>query len=198
MTLAPSCLRHGERLVIDVDRQDLRAQRLADHHGGQAHTAAAVDRQPFAGLEGGAVDQAAEGGGEPAAHGGGLGEAQLIGELHQVEIGPRHGQHLREGAPAGKTDHVLMVADRGLARPAVRAVAAGQDEGGRDAVTHAEAAAGGARLDHDPCEFMARAHAEAPHRDRPRSSHDGPTGRRRRPRPSAPRHPPGRPDPART
>ena len=149
-------LRHGKRLLVDVDGDDLGTQCGTHHDGGEAHAAAAVDGQPLAGLEVRPVHKAAEGGGEAAAHGGSFRKTQRLRQPHQVEVGTRHGEEFRKGAPAGKADHMLVVAHGGFARPAVRAIATGEDEGGGDPVAHPEGSDLGTHRQHDPRELVPR------------------------------------------
>ena len=98
-----------------------RSQRIGDHDGGQAHAAAAVDRDPLPGGHPALIDDGAERGDKAAAEAGGGGEIDCLRQAHQIDIGVVDGNIFGEGAPMGEAGLKLVIADLVIAGVALRA-----------------------------------------------------------------------------
>ena len=122
-----------ELLLDDVDDDDPGAERLGDEQRREADAAGAVDREPLAGPDVGAAGQRVPGGGGAAAEGGGDGRRHALGQAREI-VGEGHRDVFGEGAGLDEAGQALVGAGVLVAGLAGRALAAGEDEGGDDAV----------------------------------------------------------------
>ena len=117
-----------ERLRGDVDRHDAGAERGRDEDRRQADAAAAVDGDPLAGRDPPVPVHGGERGHEAAAEARGADEVELLGEPHEVEVGPRQRDELGERAPGGEARLEVLVADLRLPGAARLAAPAAEAE----------------------------------------------------------------------
>jgi hypothetical protein len=118
------------QLVVDhVDHHDPRAKRATQKQRRQADPAAADHREPFARRKRRAARERVPRRGDPAAKRGGDLGRHGVGQGRQVGIGMADRHVFRECALRGEARQHLAGTGRLLARRAIRAGAAGQDEG---------------------------------------------------------------------
>ena len=122
-----------ELFLDDVDDDDAGADRPGDEQRREADAAGAVDGEPFAGVEVGAAGEGVPCGGGAAAEGGGGGRRHALGQAGEV-VGEGDGDELGEGAGLDEAGKALVGAGVLVAGLAGRALAAGEDEGGDEAV----------------------------------------------------------------
>ena len=122
-----------ELLLHDVDDDDAGAEGLGDEQRREADAAGAVDGEPLAGMQVGAAGEGVPGGGGAAAEGGGDGRRHGLGQAGEV-VGEGDGDELGEGAGLDEAGEALVGAGVLVAGLAGRALAAGEDEGGDEAV----------------------------------------------------------------
>lgn len=154
VAVAPSLPGHLKLVFGDVDGDDLRAKTSADHDGGEADAAAAMNRQPFAALQASLIGHGTEGGGETAAEAGGGGVAHRLRQVHEVLVGIIDRDIFGEGTPMGEAGLELRFADLLVAGTAFMAMAAAGDERNGNAVAGLEAGDVSADCGDDAGKFM--------------------------------------------
>ncbi len=92
-----------------------------------------MDGEPFARLQGGSASKGMERGGDAAPKAGGEGRGQAFRQAGQV-VGMRDRDVFGIGTAVTEAGDALAATGGGLSRATLGAVAAGQDEGGDDAV----------------------------------------------------------------
>src|SRR5262249_39401814 len=127
-----------------------------DHRGREAHATAAVHGHPFARPRAALGDNGAVRRGEAAPQQRGGREGHGIGEAHQVHVGIRKSNELRERAPAGEARLVVVIAALLVARATALTGAASHREGDGDAVARFPFAYVPARRDHSTGELVSR------------------------------------------
>ena len=130
----------GERLRVAVDRDHASAQCPGDHHRAEPHPAGSDHGDPLPLGEARPVGQGPVRRGEPAPQRGRGGEVDVLGDGHEVRVGPVQGDVLGEGPPVGEPRLLLSGADLRVAGAAPLAPAAAADEGDGHPVPGAPAA----------------------------------------------------------
>lgn len=146
--------RQFQTIGANIDRHHPGSDGRTDHDGGEADTAAAVDGQPFAGLQASLHDNTAERGCETAAEAGGGCEINGVGEFDEVHIRVSDFDVLREGSPLRETGLGVVVADVLVTAVALWAVSAAAAERHGHAGFWFPAANIGPDGHDDSCEFV--------------------------------------------
>lgn len=140
---------------MEIYGDDGSSDRDPDHHCRQTHTPAAVDAEPFAGLESASVDYGAKGGDQPAAQGGGMYRLETIGKTDEIHIGVVDGDQLGKRPPGTEAGREGPVAGVEMSSPARPTHAAADREGDRHPISHLPSLHPGAHdIDHT-CHFVA-------------------------------------------
>ena len=126
--------REGELFFRQVDGDHVRTHGGRDHDGREPDTAAAMDRDPLAGLHAALIDDGAERGDKAAAEARGGGKIEFLGQRNEVRVGVVHRHIFRERAPGREAGLELLLADLMIAGMAFVAMSASADERHRDAV----------------------------------------------------------------
>ena len=121
-------LREGQRLVLDVHANDVRPHRMGDHSRRQPHPAAAVDDDPLAGCSASLHHHRPERRDKAASQARRGHEVQRFRHAHQVDVGVRDGDVLRERSPRRESGLEIVVADVLVAGETLRATAAAHRE----------------------------------------------------------------------
>ena len=143
-----------QRPIVDVDGHHPGADRRTDHQRRQPNPTATEDRQPVAVADPSPLYHGPVCSHEPAAQEGRLGEAEIIGKLHQVQICRRDRYELGEAPAAGETGLEVVVTDLSVPRHALLAHAASATERDRDPVADAPLGDLGTDGVHHSCQLM--------------------------------------------
>jgi hypothetical protein len=143
-------------LVANVDGNDMCTERVSDHNCREPHTAAAIDRHPFAGLHGALRSNRAVGRGEPATQRSRCDAGNAFRQRHEIAIGVSHSDILGERSPTCETGLVLPIADMLIAAFALVADATSGDERNGHALADGGAPHIGANRHDSAGEFVAR------------------------------------------
>lgn len=146
--------RQFQTIGANVDRHHTGSDGCADHDCGESDATAAVDGQPFTGLQATLHDNTAERGRETAAEAGGGCEIDGVREFDEVHIRMSDFDVLREGSPLRETGLGVVVADMLVAAVALRAVSAAAAERHCDAGVWFPAPHIGPGCHDDSCEFV--------------------------------------------
>jgi hypothetical protein len=154
-----------ELLVVEVDRDDVPAERRRDVDRRETDPAAAVDRDPVPGRDVGAVGQRVERGHEPAAESGHLDRRDAVREQAEVDVRPRRVYLLAERPRDGlvEPERRPVLADVCVAVPAPRAGPVGDAERDDHLVALPEVLDLVAGLDHRPGGLVAHDLADEVH-----------------------------------
>ena len=100
-----------------------------------------MHRQPLPGAQIGPIDDASKRSRQSTSHGGRFGKSEHRWQVNQIEIGMGNCGQLCKSTPGGEAEDELMSTNRRIDAATIGAVAAGDNERGRDAVTYLEALA---------------------------------------------------------
>ena len=145
--------RRFQAVGLDVQGDDLCAERFGDHDRRESDAATSMDGDPLVALQLGLVDQRAKCGDESAAQA--CGEIDRIGQGDQVGIGASDQDLVGKSSPVGESWLGVVIADMGVAQIAFGARAASAAERDRHALPDAESSDQFADTCDDSREFVA-------------------------------------------
>src|SRR5262245_38777943 len=152
----PGLAGEGEFIIRNVDADDLRAERVRNHHRRKADPAASVHRYPLAGSQPRLFRDSAKRRHKAATERRGVDEFHLVGKAYEVGVGEGQGDIFGERAGPCESWLKLFFADLLVARETVNTGSATEYERGSHPVADPPSMRVGTDRGDHPGELMAR------------------------------------------